>query len=55
MHVHVSSTMTMAYGYVGTTAACNRNRIMVLRCPESEALTTRVHPSPTMSNAEPAR
>lgn len=55
MHAHVSSAMTMAYGHVGTTVPRNPSRIMVLRCPESEALTTRVHPSPTMSNAEPAR
>ena len=55
MHVQVSSTMTMAYAHVGTTAHCNLCRIVVLRCPESVTLTSPDHPMQTLTNLEPTR
>ena len=55
MHVQVSSTMTMAYAHVGTTAHCNPTPIIVLRCPEAVTLTSPVHPMQLMSKLEPTR
>lgn len=55
MDVHSSSKMTIAYGQVGTTTPRNPAWIFVLRIPESDALTARVHPRLAMSNLEPAR
>ena len=46
---HSYPLFSMAYSGVGKTFARNPNRIFVLRFPEWEALSTRVHPRSTLS------
>jgi hypothetical protein len=55
MNVQRSQMMSMTCGCVGITVPRNRAGIFVLRSPESDALTARDHPRPSMSNPELAR
>lgn len=48
-------TMSNTCLRVGTTVPRNRNRIIVLRCPEAVTLTGPVHPMQLMSKLEPTR
>jgi hypothetical protein len=54
-HVHECLALSVPYSAVGKTPTQNPPPIFVLRLPERETLSTRIHPRPKMTKETPSR